>query len=93
MVFRASVLHETDSYRNIPLAVAGVDYNLLKVMKAAVILELKRATAELDSKKDDVDEYAGIINYIRHLTDTLKEFEKSLKDIELVDQHEQGQTF
>lgn len=84
MVFRASVLHETDSYRNIPLAVASVDYNLLKVMKAAVILELKRATAELDSKKD-AEDYAGIINYIRHLTDTLKEFEKSLKDIEAED--------
>lgn len=89
MVFRASILHETDSYRNIPLAVASVDYNLLKVMKAAVILELKRATAELDSKKD-ADDYTGIINYIRHLTDTLKEFEKSLKDIEAEDRREQG---
>lgn len=89
MVFRASILHETDAYRNIPLAVASVDYNLLKVMKAAVILELKRATAELDSKKD-AEDYAGIINYIRHLTDTLKEFEKSLKDIEAEDRHEQG---
>lgn len=89
MVFRASILHETDSYRNIPLAVASVDHNLLKVMKAAVILELKRATAELDSKKD-VDDYAGIINYIRHLTDTLKEFEKSLNDIEAEEKHEQG---
>ena len=89
MVFRASILHETDSYRNIPLAVVSVDYNLLKVMKAAVILELKRATDELDSKKD-ADDYAGIINYIGHLTDTLKEFEKSLKDIEAEDRHEQG---
>lgn len=87
MVFRASILHETDSYRDIPLAVASVDYNLLKVMKAAVILELKRVTAELESKKD-ADDYMGIINYIRHLTDTLKEFEKSLKDIEAEGRHE-----
>ena len=89
MVFRASILHETDSYRNIPLAVVSVDYNLIKVMKAAVILEVKRAAGELDSKKD-ADDCAGIINYIRHLTDTLKEFEKSLEDIERGDRHEQG---
>ena len=88
MVFRASVLHETDSYRNIPLAVVSVDYNLIKVMKAAVILELKRAAGELDSKKD-ADDCAGIVNYIRHLTDTLKEFDKSLNDIEVEDKHGQ----
>ena len=89
MVFRASILHETDSYRNIPLAVVSVDYNLIKVMKAAVILELKRAAGELDSKKY-ADDCSGIVDYIRHLTDTLKEFEKSLKDIEAEDRREQG---
>lgn len=80
MICRASYFHDTDNYKDTPLAVISVDEKLIKVMKAAIILEIREAADYLSADMDS-DEYMDAVNYIRDLTESLKDLNKSLGDI------------
>lgn len=80
MICKASYFHDTDSYKDTTLAVIGVDEKLLRVMKSAVILEIKE-TANYLASDMDADDYLDAVNYIKDLTGSLRELDKSLSDI------------
>lgn len=89
MICRASYFHDTDKYKDTTLAVIGVDEQLIKVMKAAIILEI-RETAEYLRTDMDSDDYMDAVNYIQDLTGSLRELDKSLGDITEVPEAEEN---
>lgn len=88
MICRASHFHDTDNYKGTPLAVIGVDEHLIKVMKGAVILEIREEAQYLSADMDS-DEYTDAVNHIRDLTGSLIELDKSLGDITEVPEAEE----
>lgn len=77
MICRASYFHDTDNYKDTPLAVIGVDEHLIKVMKGAIILEIREAAQYLSADMSS-DDYTDAVNYIQDLTGSLKELDKAL---------------
>lgn len=77
MICRASYFRDTDNYKDTPLAVIGVDEQLIKVMKGAIILEIKD-TADHFRTNMSSDDYTDAVNYIQDLTGSLRELDKAL---------------
>lgn len=80
MICKSSYWRDTTNYKDTTLAVISVDERLLKVMKAAVILEIKETAGYLASDMD-ADDYMDAVNYIKDLTSSLEELDKSLQNI------------